>query len=282
MKAIDKKQHILKTNSSEIRKTLLSLDDVPPYITLNPNSITPVLLVCDHASNRFPKSLGTMGLDYLDRLSHITVDIGSRATTESLARQLNTTAILCQYSRLIVDCNLNISDNSAYPDKSDGVDIPGNQNLNDNEKEMRESEIYWPYHNAIDTQISRLKRQKVSPIIISIHSFTPVFNGNKREWEVGVLWDKDPTTARIFINKLTEAGFLVGDNKPYSGKDPEDFTLDYHAETIGLPHVGIEIRQDLINNDDGVMRISNTLQKVISSLVLTNKSNNIQINKPLR
>ena len=282
MKAIDKKQHILKTNSSEIRKTLLSLDDVSPYITLNPNSITPVLLVCDHASNRFPKSLGTMGLDYLDRLSHITVDIGSRATTESLARQLNTTAILCQYSRLIVDCNRNISDNSAYLDKSDGVDIPGNQNLNDNEKEIRESEIYWPYHNAIDTQISRLKRQKVSPIIISIHSFTPVFNGNKREWEVGVLWDKDPTTARIFINKLTEAGFLVGDNKPYSGKDPEDFTLDYHAETIGLPHVGIEIRQDLINNDDGVMRISNTLQKVISSLVLTNKSNNFQIKKPLR
>ena len=282
MKAIDKKQHILKTNSSEIRKTLLSLDDASPYITLNPNSITPVLLVCDHASNRFPKSLGTMGLDYLDRVSHITVDIGSRATTESLARQLNTTAILCQYSRLIVDCNRNLSDNSAYLDKSDGVDIPGNQNLNDNEKEIRESEIYWPYHNAIDTQISRLKKQKVSPIIISIHSFTPVFNGNKREWEVGVLWDKDPTTARIFINKLTEAGFLVGDNKPYSGKDPEDFTLDYHAETIGLPHVGIEIRQDLINNDDGVMRISNTLQKVISSLVLTNKSNNIQIKKPLR
>ena len=282
MKAIDKKKHILKTNSSEIRKTLLSLDDVSPYITLNPNSITPVLLVCDHASNRFPKSLGTMGLDYLDRLSHITVDIGSRATTESLARQLNTTAILCQYSRLIVDCNRNISDNSAYLDKSDGVDIPGNQNLNNKEKEIRESEIYWPYHNAINTQISRLKRQKVSPIIISIHSFTPVFNGNKREWEVGVLWDKDPTTARIFINKLTEAGFLVGDNKPYSGKDPEDFTLDYHAEIIGLPHVGIEIRQDLINNDDGVMRISNTLQKVISSLVLTNKSNNIQIKKPLR
>ncbi len=272
----------MKTNSSEIRKTLLSLDDVSPYITLNPNSITPVLLVCDHASNRFPKSLGTMGLDYLDRLSHITVDIGSRATTESLAKQLNTTAILCQYSRLIVDCNRNLSDNSAYLDKSDGVDIPGNQNLNNNEKEIRESEIYWPYHNAIDTQISRLKRQKVSPIIISIHSFTPVFNGNKREWEVGVLWDKDPTTARIFINKLTDAGFLVGDNKPYSGKDLEDFTLDYHAETIGLPHVGIEIRQDLINHDDGVMRISNALQKVISSLVLTNKSNNIQIKKPLR
>tara|TARA_B100001105_G_scaffold102708_1_gene82350 strand:+ start:163 stop:1002 length:840 start_codon:yes stop_codon:yes gene_type:complete len=279
---LTKKQHVLKTNSSEIRKTLLSLDDVSPYITLKPNSITPVLLVCDHASNRFPKSLGTMGLDYLDRLSHITVDIGSRATTESLAKQLNTTAILCQYSRLIVDCNRNISDNSAYLDKSDGVDIPGNQNLNNNEKEIRESEIYWPYHNAIDTQISRLKRQKVSPIIISIHSFTPVFNGNKREWEVGVLWDKDPTTARIFINKLTDAGFLVGDNKPYSGKDLEDFTLDYHAETIGLPHVGIEIRQDLINHDDGVMRISNALQKVISSLVLTNKSNNIQIKKPLR
>ena len=272
----------MKANSSEIRKTLLSVDETSSYATLNPNSITPVLLVCDHASNRFPKSLGTMGLDYLDRVSHITFDIGSRATTESLAKKLNVTAILCQYSRLIIDCNRNLSDNSAYLDKSDGIDIPGNQNLNSIDKEIRESEIYWPYHNAIDAQISRLKRENPSPIIISIHSFTPVFNGNKREWEVGVLWDKDPTTAKIFINKLKDAGFLVGDNKPYSGKDPEDFTLDYHAESIGLPHVGIEIRQDLINHDDGVMRISNALHEVISSLVLTNKSNNIQIKKSLR
>jgi predicted N-formylglutamate amidohydrolase len=272
----------LKTNNCEIRKALLSLDDALPYITLNPNSITPVLLVCDHASNRFPKSLGTMGLDYIDRVSHITFDIGSRATTESLAIQLNATAILCQYSRLIVDCNRNLSDNSAFLDTSDGINIPGNQNLNDNEKEIRESEIYWPYHNAIDCQISRLKKHDANPLIISIHSFTPIFNGNNREWEIGVLWDKDPATAKIFISKLKDAGFLVGDNKPYSGKDPEDFTLDYHAEKIGLPHVGIEIRQDLINHDDGVERISNTIQEVISSLVLANKSSNIHIESPLR
>jgi len=272
----------LKTNNSEIRTTLLSLDDVSPYLTLNPNSITPVLFVCDHASNRFPKSLGTMGLSYLDRLSHISFDIGSRAITENLAIQLNATAILCQYSRLIVDCNRNLSDNSAYLNQSDGIDIPGNQSLTDNEKEIRESEIYWPYHNAIDGQISRLKKHSIRPTIISIHSFTPMLNDNKREWEIGVLWDKDPSTAQIFINKMSDAGFLVGDNKPYSGKDPEDFTLDYHAETINLPHVGIEIRQDLINHEDGVMHISKNIQEVINSHVLTNKSSNIHFGKPLR
>ena len=270
MKAIDKKQHILKTNSSEIRKTLLSLDDVSPYITLNPNSITPVLLVCDHASNRFPKSLGTMGLDYLDRLSHITVDIGSRATTESLARQLNTTAILCQYSRLIVDCNRNISDNSAYLDKSDGVDIPGNQNLNDNEKEIRESEIYWPYHNAIDTQISRLKRQKVSPIIISIHSFTPFFAGNKRSTELGILWDSDNRLPDIFFSYLNKnyKHLNVGNNKPYTGRMKND-SLYRHGTKQGLANILIEIRQDLIIDSAKQKEFS----KIIAKPLLENKSN---------
>jgi predicted N-formylglutamate amidohydrolase len=223
-----------------------------------------------------------MGLDYLDRISHIALDIGANAVAKALADNLGATAVLCQYSRLIVDCNRELINNSAFLECSDGVNVPGNNDLQKSEKGKRASEIYWPYHNAIKDQIVRLKKHGINPDVISIHSFTPVMNGNNREWEMGVLWDKDPLTAEIFLTRLVEAGYLVGDNKPYSGKDPEDFTIDFHAESTGLPHVGIEICQELINHDDGVERVSNTLKEIISTYTIPARPKNIETQKSLR
>jgi len=272
----------LKIEKKDCIEKLLSPNEPSPFVILNPDSVVPLLLVCDHASNRFPQSLGSMGLDYLDRVSHMTLDIGAGAIAESLADKLGATALLCQYSRLVVDCNRELSDNSMFLENSEGTNIPGNQNLQINEKERRVSEIYWPYHNAIEAQICRLRDQYINPIVISIHSFTPVMNGEDREWEMGVLWDKDQITAEFFLNKLTDAGFFVGNNEPYSGKAPEDFTIDYHAEPIGLPHVGIEIRQDLINHDEGVERITDTLQEVISALTTSTRKIDIEKRKSSR
>jgi len=272
----------LKIQNKELTETLLTPDEPAPFVILNADAILPVLLVCDHASNRFPCSLGTMGLEYLDRVSHIALDIGANAVAEALADNLGATAVLCQYSRLIVDCNRNLIDDSAFLECSDGVDVPGNHDLQENEKEKRASEIYWPYHNAIKNQIVRLNKHGIDPVVISIHSFTPVINGNDREWEIGVLWDKDSVTAKIFLTRLVEAGYVVGDNKPYSGKDPEDFTIDFHAESTGLPHVGIEISQNLINHDDGVERVSDILKEIISTYTKTSKPKNIETVRSLR
>ena len=267
---------ILKIENKELKKTLLNPEEPSPFVILNAVANTPVLLVCDHASIRFPRSLGTMGLDYLDRASHIALDIGANAVVEALADNLGATAVLCQYSRLIVDCNRELIDDSAFLEHSDGIDVPGNQNLQNDEKERRASEIYWPYHNAIKDQIVRLKKNGIDPVVISIHSFTPIINGSDREWEIGVLWDKDIETAEIFLTRLGEAGYLVGNNEPYSGKDPEDFTIDYHAESTGLPHVGIEISQNLISNDDGVERVTSILSEIISKHAIPERPKNIQ------
>ena len=121
--------NILKIENKELNETLLAPDEPEPFVILNTDAIVPILLVCDHASNRFPRSLGTMGLDYLDRVSHISLDIGANAVAEILANNLGVTAVLCQYSRLIVDCNRELIDDNAFVEYSDGVDIPGNQNL---------------------------------------------------------------------------------------------------------------------------------------------------------
>lgn len=244
---------------------LLAVNEPPPFVIRNAGSTRPVLLVCDHASRRIPKSLGTLGLDPVARRCHLALDIGAGDLTESLAERLGVTAVLCGYSRLVVDCNRELMDPGAFLEFGDGIVVPGNRKLHQVDKDLRANEIYWPYHNAIAAQISRLRAQGVDPVFVSIHSFAPVLNGECRTWEMGVLWDKDRRTADMFINDLRAAGYLVGDNEPYSGKAPQDFTVDRHAESIGIPHVGIEIRQDLIFRQDGVARIADLLQEILAS-----------------
>ena len=245
---------------------LLSPGEPSPYYVLNPLSELPILLVCDHASCRFPESLGDMGLDPFARRCHLAIDIGAGSLTERIAKGIGATAVLAQYSRLIVDCNRQLMDPGAFLEYGDGILVPGNRNLHQAEKDQRADAIYWPYHHAIDEQIKRLKASGPPPAFVSVHSFTPVLNGESRPWQVGVLWDKDQSLSDIFIEDFRAAGYLTGDNEPYSGKAPQDFTIDHHAETIGLPHVGIEIRQDLIDDIEGVEKIGALMHKIIASI----------------
>lgn len=261
-------------------ETLLAADEPQPFVIRNPEATAPILLICDHASRRFPGSLGSMGLDPAARRCHLALDIGAGALTEWLAESLGVTAVLCQYSRLIVDCNRQLMDPGAFLEFGDGIVVPGNRNLRQADKDIRANEIYWPYHKAIDGQIERLSQQDVEPVFISIHSFTPVMNGEFRTWEMGVLWDQDRVTSEVFVHELRAAGYLVGDNEPYSGKAPQDFTIDHHAQPIRLPHVGLEIRQDLIHHDDGVERIAEVMHKVIETILTRVKPTDIASKQP--
>jgi len=245
---------------------LLAPDEPGPFRVLNPLSEQPILLVCDHASHRFPKSVGDLGLDPFARRCHLAVDIGAGPVTETLAKSLGVTAVVHNYSRLIIDCNRQLMDPGAFLEYGDGILVPGNRNLHQEDKDLRASALYWPYHCAMDEQVQRLGKAGPLPAFISIHSFTPVLNGESRKWEMGVLWDKDERLRDIFLEDLREAGYLVGDNEPYSGKAPQDFTIDHHAEEIGLPHIGIEIRQDLIDDAPGVAEIAKVMHNIIASI----------------
>jgi len=245
---------------------LLSPEEPGPFRILNPLAEAPILLVCDHASCRFPKSLGDMGLDPFARRCHLAIDIGAGALTVKLAESLGATAVVQNYSRLVVDCNRQLMDPGAFLEYGDGILVPGNRNLHQVDKDRRANALYWPYHRAIDEQIERLGKKGRPPVFISVHSFTPVLNGESRAWQIGVLWDKDEQLREIFLEGFRDAGYYTGDNEPYSGKAPQDFTIDHHAEEIGLPHVGIEIRQDLVENRTGVARIAGVMHRIIASI----------------
>jgi len=253
-------------NSPEAASALLSADEPSPFQVLNPLAELPILLVCDHASCRFPNSLGDMGLDPFARRCHLAVDIGAGPLTERLAASLGVTAVLAQYSRLVVDCNRQLMDPGAFLQFGDGILVPGNRNLHQAEKDLRAGVLYGPYHEAVDKQVQRLCSAGPAPSFIAIHSFTPVMNGEARAWEMGVLWDTDTRLRDIFLEDFTAAGYIVGDNEPYSGKAPQDFTIDHHAEEIGLPHIGIEIRQDLIDDEKGIDEIARVMHRIIDSI----------------
>jgi predicted N-formylglutamate amidohydrolase len=238
---------------------LLAPADPPPFEEISGRA--PVLLVCDHASNRVPAALAGLGLraEYFNQ--HIAVDIGAAAVTRLLAPALGAAAILCGYSRLVIDCNRAPADPSSIPAASDGIAIPGNRDLSAAARDARIDAIFTPYHAAI---ARRVRDAGAAPVLISVHSFTPVMKGFVRPWHVGILWDDDSRIAGPLMAALgAETGLTVGDNQPYSAREPVGYTVSHHAHAKGLPHVAIELRQDLIADETGARQWAGRLARVL-------------------
>ncbi len=228
----------------------LGADEPPAFELLDVCSSRPALLVCDHASARVPARLGDLGLPSSAFTSHIGLDIGAVELMRKLSQRLNLPAVTTGYSRLVVDCNRRLADPSAFPEISDGQVVPGNRGLSQEDRGLRADSLYWPYHDAIRDQLLAQEAKGEAPALIAIHSFSPVLAGEPRPWHFGILWDKDPRIPVPLMAALNaHPGLLVGDNEPYSGKHASDFTIDHHAEAEGLPHVSIEIRQDLLGSE---------------------------------
>ncbi|NND59227.1 MAG: hypothetical protein HKN49_03085 [Gammaproteobacteria bacterium] len=234
------------------RYPLIGPGDPAPFEVINEQGSSPVLLVADHASRAMPRHMGRLGVDRTVLDKHVAWDIGSAGITRYLSQRLDCPAVLAGYSRLLVDCNRQLYDPTAFVQVSDGIAIPGNLSLSAVDKWQRVRSFYWPYHQAVIAQLHKLRQRVGTPAFIAIHSCTPVFNHVLRPWHYGILWDQDPRIAVPLIEKLASVdGVCVGDNEPYSGRHPHDFTIDFHAEPVGLPHVGIETRQDLIGTPAG-------------------------------
>ncbi|NQV56705.1 MAG: N-formylglutamate amidohydrolase [Rhodospirillales bacterium] len=207
-------------------------------------------MICDHASNAIPAALNNLGLEEGQMEDHIAWDIGAANVTRHLARKLDATAFLNNYSRLLIDANRQPGDPSSIPEISDETQIPGNHGLNEDQQIQRSETFFWPYHHAISDGIAHLWRRGTAPALFSVHTFTPSMNGADRPWQISVLWNRDPRMAKPLIERLglRRPDSTIGDNQPYSGKDVA-YSLDLHAGAAGLAHAAVEIRQDLVHTD---------------------------------
>jgi predicted N-formylglutamate amidohydrolase len=231
---------------------LIGPGDSPPYTTYNDHAKSPVLLVVDHASPYFPAPLSQLGLADWVLERHVAWDIGADKLARFLADELDAQVVLAGFSRLIIDPNRNPDDPSAIPEISDGISIPGNIDLDDQQRALRIQSFFAPYHDKISERLGQFLENGIVPALISVHTCTPVYDRVVRPWHIGVMWDKDPRIPVPLIRRLQGMdGVCVGDNEPYSGRHPHDFTIDHHAEPAGLPHVGFEVRQDLVKKEDG-------------------------------
>lgn len=234
---------------------LIAPGDPPPYSECNPHGRAPFLLVCDHASCEFPAALARLGLSDAASRRHIAWDIGAGDLTRALAQLFDAPALLAGYSRLLIDCNRALTDPSSILAASDGEVVPGNRRLTSIEREQRARSFFEPYHAAIGHKLDELRRRWPAPAFVSVHSFTPVMGLEKRPWHIGVLWDRDRRIAVPLLERLRAVpGLVVGDNLPYSGRHPSDYTVARHAESARLPHVCLEIRQDELESPAGVAR----------------------------
>ena len=231
---------------------LLAADEPAAFALEREHGASPFLLICDHASRRIPRALGDLGVSQADLQRHVAWDIGAAGVATRLAAALDAFAITQNYSRLVIDCNRPLDAPGSIVARSEATDIPGNANIDAAAAAMRAREIFLPYHARIAAELDRRAAQGRQTTLISVHSFTPVYHGVARPWQIGMLYGRDARVAHRLLGIIrAEGGWNVGDNEPYAVTAATDYAIPVHCETRGIAHVGLEIRQDLIAHDAG-------------------------------
>ena len=250
---------------------MLTESEPPPFTVENPGGASPIVLACDHASNLVPHALRGLGLVERELHRHIAWDQGAAAVTRGLSERLDATAVLAGYSRLVIDCNRSPEHETSIAEVSDGTTVPGNVGISEQARAARKHALFDPYHAALAGVLEAARRRGRLPVLICIHSFTPVLAGSPRPWQVSVLWGYDPRVPVPLLAALRRRGDLeVGDNQPYSGRNRHGHTIKVHGSRTGTPHALIEIRADQVADSNGTARyvdiLAGALETVLTQL----------------
>jgi predicted N-formylglutamate amidohydrolase len=249
---------------------LLGVNDTPPVFEQNADGRSPFLFTSDHYGRLIPKPLGDLGLPESELTRHIAWDIGIAGVAERLSKELGAHLIAQRYSRLVIDCNRPPRAASSIPLLSEATTVPGNEGLSREDAELRRRAIFDPYHRRIDEVIDQRMAEKRPTILVSLHSFTPVYAGVRRPWHIGTLYHRDKTLPPLLLKALrAEGDLVVGDNEPYAVSDETDYTIPVHGEARGLTNSGIEIRQDLIADESGQQQWAERLARVLGGVEAT-------------
>ena len=247
------------------RGLLLSEQDGPAFEIENRSGQGPFVLVCEHASNRIPQALGTLGLDDEALRSHIAWDPGAIEVARHMSALLDAPLVRARFSRLVYDCNRPAWSPEAIPETSEVYRIPGNENLSKDEREARLHEVYGPFHGAVESMVQKALARFRSPALVTVHSFTPLFFGVPRSVELGLLHDsRDARLTDAMLGLACE--FVKLDtrrNEPYSPTELAGHTIREHVESPLLHHAMIELRNDLVAKAEAQERIASEVAALL-------------------
>jgi len=260
----------MASDSPSDTSLLLASADVPPVHEDNAAGRSPFLLTSDHYGRVIPRILGDLGLRATELTQHIAWDPGIAGVADALSKHLDAHLIAQRYSRLVIDCNRPPGAPSSIPFISEAIVIPGNEGLAREAAEARRRQIFDPYHRRIAKVIRRRLRDSIPTVLVSLHSFTPVYAGIARPWHIGTLYHRDTKLPPLLLKLLRdEPDLVVGDNEPYAVSDETDYTIPVHGEARGLMNSGIEIRQDLIADRAGQRQWADRLARILREIETT-------------
>jgi len=235
-----------------ISSRLLAPDEPPAFLEERPDGRSNFVIVVDHASAYIPRRLNNLGISADELERHIAWDIGALAVARRVSAALDAPLLAQNYSRLVIDCNRDPKVDTSICTVSEHTAIPGNMNLSAEETRLRRTEIFEPYHGRVRALLDERQKAGRPTILVAQHSMTNLYKGSARSMHAAVLYNRDRRFAHLVLEELRrEPGLVIGDNEPYFVSDESDYTIPVHGEARKLPHVEIEIRQDLIAGEVG-------------------------------
>ena len=260
----------MTSNATAAGPRILQDNEPHPLEVINAHGRSDFFLICEHAGKLIPRRYGDMGLSEVDRERHIAWDIGALQVGRELSALLDAPLFTQRYSRLVCDCNRRPDVSDFAPTRSEDTDIPANIGIDDAEIAARAKEIFWPYHDAVNEALDARLAAGRRTLLVTVHSFTPVFRGVSRPWEVGVLYHRDDALSPRLADWLkASTGYCVGVNQPYSVGDETDYAIPVHGEKRGLPCVEFEIRNDLIRTPESARSWAELLAKALLAVAPT-------------
>jgi predicted N-formylglutamate amidohydrolase len=245
---------------------ILTGEEGDPVALENAVAQGPVILVCEHASRQLPASLGTLGLSAEALASHIAWDPGALAVSRLMAEQLDATLLFQRFSRLAYDCNRPPESPAAMPEKSEVFDVPGNAGLDQAARDARTQALYVPFRDTLRDLVETRIAVGRPPVIVTMHSFTPVYFGKPRDVEIGILHDADTRLADAMLATAgTDGPYTIRRNEPYGPEDGVTHTLREHGLSKSLPNVMIEVRNDLIKDVAGQKVVADYLAGLLGA-----------------
>ncbi|MGF6150254.1 N-formylglutamate amidohydrolase [Pseudomonas fluorescens] len=235
----------------------------PAYSLSREASEHPLILVCEHASRYIPTALNDLGLSGVAAHEHIAWDIGALALAESLSKALGATLLVANYSRLLIDLNRPLQAPDSIPAKSEIYPVPGNQNLDETTRDYRRQCLFTPFHTRLGELIDARVAEGLTVRVVGIHSFTPIYFGQPRALEAGVLYGQAEEYANRLIDGLARHPLRVAGNQPYKINPAADMTVPVHGDARGIDSVLIEVRNDLLRNRLAVQTWSDYLAPLL-------------------
>lgn len=223
-----------------------------------------VVILCEHASHHIPACYRALGLAPAYRRSHAAWDPGARGVAVSLSERLDAPLVASRISRLVYDCNRPPEAESAMPVCVEVIEVPGNRGLDAAQRAARVEAVYRPFCEAVTEVLAERRARAIPSVLITIHSFTPRFHGERREVEIGILHDADRRLADAMLAQAHRLGQrCIRRNDPYGPEDGVTHSLELHGIGQGLANVMIEVRNDLLATPEDQRGIAEELCRLI-------------------